>query len=293
MMEQVSIWYLTDNEHGEKLSESIRGLGLSVNLLKTRNFDEANVIQDEINIFIIDMIDINPETLINEMLNWHKLAGFLKFVILPKKDINNILKVSINLLHLEFITRPVDRREFLLLIEKSIIVERYRELMTNISQETETRIENYEGLMDINRKKIFSTDTEKQAFQKILHYEKGLIREQRKLNDAIKEFSIMRQKDLIDMKNRIHAEEMLADLRHKEMIDAKEVIEAQESVIDFSTVKLEETKQILNASEQVAELSRSEAIDLHKRLEYEKIVNKNLSEEIEKLLLEVEELKKR
>ena len=71
-------------------------------------------------------------------------------------------------------------------------------------------------------------------------------------NDAIKEFSVMRQKDLTDMKKRIHAEEMLADLRRKEMLEAREVIEAQESVIDFSSVKLEEAKQILSASERVA-----------------------------------------
>ncbi len=292
-MEQVSVWYLTDNEHGEKLSESIRGLGLTVNLLRAVNFDDANVIEDEINIFIIDLQNINPENLMTEMLKWHKLTGFLKFVLFAKKDINNILKMSVNLFHLEYVARPVDKREFLLLLEKSIIVERYRELMKYISQEAEARIETYEGLMDINRKNIFSTDTEKKAFEKILHYEKGLMREQRKLNDAIKEFSVMRQKDLTDMKKRIHAEEMLADLRRKEMLEAREVIEAQESVIDFSSVKLEEAKQILSASEQVAELSRKEAIELHKQLEHEKVVNQNLAEEIERLLLEVDELKKK
>ena len=292
-MEQVSVWYLTDNEHGEKLSESIRGLGLTVNLLRAVNFDDANVIEDEINIFIIDLQNINPENLMTEMLKWHKLTGFLKFVLFAKKDINNILKMSVNLFHLEYVARPVDKREFLLLLEKSIIVERYRELMKYISQEAEARIETYEGLMDINRKNIFSTDTEKKAFEKILHFEKGLMREQRKLNDAIKEFSVMRQKDLTDMKKRIHAEEMLADLRRKEMLEAREVIEAQESVIDFSSVKLEEAKQILSASEQVAELSRKEAIELHKQLEHEKVVNQNLAEEIERLLLEVDELKKK
>ena len=55
--------------------------------------------------------------------------------------------------------------------------------------------------------------------------------------------------------------------------------------------QLEETKGFIHASENVAELSRSEAIKLHEDLDRERELNKSLSEEIEKLLKDIEILK--
>ena len=291
-MERISVWYLTDNEQGKTLAGAIRGMGLEVKLIEGISFDAANISKDEINIYIIDLESRTPDQIMKDCDKWSAFPGHVKFVMLKKKDINEINRGPVNLSHIEFISKPADKREFLLLLEKTIIVERYRELMKFISLEAEERIEVYEELMDINRKDIFSSDVEKKAFEKIVRYEKGLMREQTKLNEAIKEFSMLRQNEMMDMESRIRAEEMLSDLRRREMIDAHQVIEAQESVIDFSSIQLDEAKRILDASEQVAELSRFEAMQLHQELTKEKEMNRNLSGEMDRLLKEIEELKK-
>ena len=85
---------------------------------------------------------------------------------------------------------------------------------------------------------------------------------------------------------------MLSDLRRKELLDAQNIIVAQESLINFSSSELSNTHQILKASENVAELSRSEAIDLHDQLKRAKELNISLSEEIDRLLKEIDTMKK-
>ena len=215
-MERISVWFLTDNEQGKVMAEAIRGMGLEVNTIEGISFDGANIKTDDINVFIIDLENRTPAQIIQDCEKWTTLSGHVKFVMMKKRDINEINRTSVNLSHIEFISKPADKREFLLILEKTIIVERYRELMKFISLEAEERIEVYEELMDINRKDIFSSDVEKKAFEKIVLYEKGLMREQMKLNDAIKEFSFLRQNELMDMESRIRAEEMLADLRRRD-----------------------------------------------------------------------------
>ena len=290
-MEKVTIWYLTDNEQGRKVAGAIRDMRLTINIIEGHDLKDANIVHEEINIFIIDITGEEPGKLLEYCSTEQRIQGFLKFMVVNKKEIKSMSTASFNIYHLEFIGRPVSINEFLLLLEKSIIVERYREIMRTISRESGGRIEAYEGLMDINRKNIFESEKEKEAFENILNYEKNLLKEQTQLNKAIKDFTLMRHEELFDLKRRIHAEEMLSDLRRKELIDANNVINAQENVIDYSAKTIEETRDIFNATERVAELSRIEAIDLHEELMKEKSLNAMLSEEIERLLQELSALR--
>ncbi len=290
-MEQVTIWYLTDNERSIKFINAITGLGLSLTLIPGYKLTRANIIEDDINIYIYDITETDPKTVVTEIGKDKRLQSALKFVMIKKSQIKGIARLNFNLLHVEFLNRPVDKREMLLLLEKSIIVERYREIMKLISKEAESRIEAYEGLMNINRKDIFESEYEKNAFEKILAYEKNLMKEQTNLSNAIRDFTLLRQMDLFDMRDRIKAEEMLGDLRRRELMDAKEVIHAQESVLDFSARELDDAKKIIDAREKVEELSRSEIIDLHNELDRQKNLNRKLSGEVEQLLAEVNNLR--
>jgi hypothetical protein len=286
-MEKLTIWYLKDNEGGTDIVNAITGLGLGVNTVSGYKLSHANIVEDYINIFIFDILDTDPILVVKEIMNDERLESFLKFMIVKKNQIKEISKLNYNMLHLEFLNRPVDKREFLLLLEKSIIVERYREIMKFISKEAESRIEAYEGLMDINRKNVFESDKEKEAFQKILNFEKNLIQQQTNLSAAIRDFTLLRQMNLYDMRDRIKAEEMLAELRRKELMDAKDVIKAQESVIDYAAKEVDSAKKIIDAREKVEELSRSELMELHKEIARQKALNKQLAEQVDRLLADV------
>jgi hypothetical protein len=286
-MEKLTIWYLKDNDGGVDIVNAITGLGLSVNTVSGYKLSHANIIEEHINIFIFDILAADPVHVVKEIINDERLEGSLKFMIIKKNQFKEISKLNYNMLHLEFLNRPVDKREFLLLLEKSIIVERYREIMKFISREAESRIEAYEGLMDINRKNVFESDKEKEAFEKILNFEKNLIQQQTNLSTAIRDFTLLRQMNLYDMRDRIKAEEMLADLRRKELMDAKDVIKAQESVIDYAAKEVDSAKKIIDAREKVEELSRSELMELHKEIARQKALNKQLAEQVDRLLADM------
>jgi len=292
-MEAVTIWYLTDNEEGVKLRDSIKTLGIRVANPNGFNLKNANISGSEINLFIFDLQKTEIKKLLESISSNFKIQSSPKFILLSKKSMREAVKLSFNTFHLEFICRPVCKREFLLLIEKTVIVERYREIMKYISREAEIRLEAFEGLLDINRNEIFKSKNEKVTFEKIVKFEKNLMREQTKLNNQIKGLAILRRSDLFDMRQRINAEEMLGDLRRRELMEAKNIIEAQESVINFSSQELRDAKRIIDAKDNVEELGRNEALEMKEIIEKENKMNKSLSEEIDRLLAEVGALKSR
>ncbi len=290
-MKSVNIWFLTDNTEGAKLAQAIKGMGLTVHIVKGAGFASSNIAVDDTNLFIVDVKKKKLPAIVALLRDDPRLNSFLKFVITSKRDIRKAVNISLNMMHIEFIARPVDNREFSLLLEKSVVVEKYKEMMKMFSKEAETRIGAFESLMDINRKEIFENDREKEAFEKILDYERHLVAEQSKLNNAIKEFTLLRQKDLFDLKNRVKAEEMLTELRRLEMMDAQSVIKAQEAVIDFSAQKIDEAGKIINATEKVQELSRKEAMELHEKLSKAEARCRELEKEVDALRAELRGLR--
>ncbi len=262
-MDTVNIWYLSDNDQGKENISNLTKVGFSINYIQAKDFSYQTIIVSQMNLFIIDLMDMKVDNIISMINADNRLQNFVKYVIVQPEAIHQAVLSSSNILHIEFLDRPINKREFLLLIEKTVIVEKYRETMKSISTETEARIEAYESILHIHKNDLFETEVEKDAFDKIVRFEKNILEEQSKLNHAIKEFSIIKQKDIYEMKKLLHAEQMLDQLQEKEIRDAKSIINAQESVMDFSKMELTDCKQILMAHEMTDELSREEALKLH------------------------------
>jgi len=62
-------------------------------------------------------------------------------------------------------------------------------------------------------------------------------------------------------------------------------------VINYGAKELYEAKKIINAREQVGELSRTELMELHEEIERQKRLNRHMSEEIDRLLSEINDLR--
>ena len=283
-MERTDIWYCTDNDKGKEIYETLKLLGLNIVLVEDKNFSSCNVLPSQINIFIIDLVTVEFSEILSMLRKDERLHKFIKYLILFKKQIRKASQLSIDVMHLEILSRPIKKREFSLLLEKSIVVERYKEMLNLFSLEATERIEEYTNLLDINRKESFFDEKEKNIFSKIINFEKHILKEQKELNAAIGNFTRLRQKELFDLKKRIDAEEMLSELRRKELMDAKSVIEAQSAVIEYSSKELQSAEEIIHATEAVQELSRLEAIKLHEELEKEKQKNEELQKKIDMLV---------
>ena len=150
LVENIKVWYLTDNESGRKTASAIEDMGLAVNLLDTLSLNPIS--HEDINIFIFDMAESEPQDIIDYCASEQNIWGFAKFVIVNKKNLKTTLSTSFNIDHLEFLTRPVNIDEFLLLLEKTILLEYCRK---NISATELGALSLLEGFLSINRKDVF------------------------------------------------------------------------------------------------------------------------------------------
>lgn len=288
-MNKIEVLFFTDNIDGEALAARVKQMGVSVTVCA---FDEIEKICSNQNgycILIFDLISKKPEELIRYLSECKPVENIIKLIITENRDIEGVFFNAIHLLNLEFIIKPVDERSFMLLIEKTLLVEKYRQLMKLISDESESRIDVLECMLNIKRKDMYDEGTEKEVFIKILDFEKKLMEEHLNLNESIRNIALYRNSEFMALKDRIKAEEMLNELRREELINANSIIEAQESLIEYSARELIETKKIMNAKENVEELSRVEAIDLHSELKRLKDEKKILESKIESLMSECSE----
>lgn len=266
-METVDVWYLTDNESGKGVASSLQSMGLLTNLVfgdspKVGDFD-----LNAVNIFIFDLLAVPGEKLINAIREDARLRPFLKIVIVPFEAVDAVATAAHDLQCVDFLSRPYNKRELLLLLEKSAVVEKYREIMRSLSRDATGRIEAFENLMNIHKSGVVESESEKEIFDRIVVFERKLLDEQKKLNDSIRQFAEMRQKEIFDIRHRLQAEELLDALRRSEMLDANDTIRAQQAVLDFSARQISEANRIIQAAEITHELSREEAISLHSALD--------------------------
>ncbi len=280
-MTDTEIIYISQQNEENKILSSLIKYGFSTKWVNYK--DTKNISFPHPCVVVLD-IDSNKLSYVLENLLTYK--GFDEAIKLILVDNPDIPLSDCNLKNYDFIMRPVDSVNLSLLIEKTVLVDRYRNMMSLLSKESESRIGILEHIINLRGSGDSDFSTERDLFLKVLDLEKKLLQEQLSLNESIRNIALFRKNEYISMKDRIKAEELLADLRRKELIDARSTISAQENLIDFSSKELHEAKKIIDARESVEELGRLEAIQLHEEI---KALKKNIVE-LEK---EIAKLKKK
>jgi hypothetical protein len=303
--QMVNIFYFTDNKSGKEVSSSIEYMGMPVTLFEGINLSSAKISETVPCIVIIDVEGKKLPEILTIINNDKRIEKSQKVVIIEKNDLMKGLEQSNKILNIEFIERPVNKREFVIYIEKSAAVEKYRDMLRECSTAAKGHIETYEALLLAYKQDVFENESEKKAFEKIIQLEKNLVDQQNKLNQAIKEFTFNKQSHMLELKKYLEAEAMLDTLRQKELIQANDTIKAQESVIsfsvaneiknaadtilaqqavmDFSNKIIDEKSKILQAHEITVELSREEALNLHNEIKKLQDENQKLKDELAKL----------
>jgi hypothetical protein len=283
-MKTVSIWYLSDYEGGGALAEALKSLSFNVTRVEGCDFSSSPINAELPNMLVVDCANLPVDQMFKMLKADSRIQNFQKFIIVPAEKADNAIALSGDLLHVDFISRPFNRRELLILFEKAVLVEQYRHMMKSISREAEHRIETFESLVHIHKNRDnHIADKDKDLLDRMISYEKNVVAEQKKLNEDIREFTALRHKELFDLKSRLKAEELLDVFRHSEMVSANELIKAQQSVLDFSTKELESARNIIKATEITRELSREEAMGLHEQLKVEREKSARLTAELDAL----------
>jgi vacuolar-type H+-ATPase subunit I/STV1 len=287
-MSDTEIIYISQQNEENKIVSNLIKYGFSPRWVNYKDIEKLNFPHP-----CAIIIDIDSNNLSSAIEKLSSLKGFDEAIKLILVDNPDIPTLDWQVKNYDFIIRPVDSINLSLLIEKTVLVDRYRNMMGLLAKESESRIGILEHLINLKGSAESDFSTERDLFLKVLDLEKKLLQEQLSLNESIRNIALFRKNEYISMKDRIKAEELLADLRRKELIDTRSTISAQENLIDFSSKELHEAKKIIDARESVEELGRLEAIQLHEEI---KALKKNIVElekEIAKLKKENEELKRK
>jgi hypothetical protein len=214
-MKNVKIWYLSDNGNGADIIEKIKKIGLKVEHVTDIN-KKLKLPQIGTNILIFDLKNKPLDSVIEFIKSNDSMYICQKFILLSKKDVSKAIDYPTDIPHTEFLVSPLNTREFILLLEKTVIVESYRDVLKYISNEANARIEAYENLMDINRSNILMPDNEKEKIQNFLDFEKTLAKKQTSLNNSIKKYTARRRKEMFFKPDNNQSEYIFSDLKEQE-----------------------------------------------------------------------------
>ncbi|HRX48054.1 MAG TPA: hypothetical protein P5120_11090 [Spirochaetota bacterium] len=291
MINDIEIIYFTDSAENDPLIQKLTKGGLNIRVADYNH--SADVQSSPGCILVFDVKGVKPFDMLKDISSIKWMEDNIKLILADPGSISGHSQYAVNVNNFDFIERPVESRSFALLLEKTLLLEKYRRMMDLVSKESSSRIEVFEHLLGMKNSDESDVAVEKSMFLKILDFEKRLMQEQLNLNESIRSIALFRKNEFLAMKDRIRAEEMLGELRRKELMDANNIISAQEGLIEFSSKQLHEAKKIIDAREHVEELSRAEAINLHEEIKRLKKVNAGLEEKILKLAKENDDLKKK
>ena len=173
-MENANVVVFTDNYEGRELAKVIESLGLTVKVVSS--FSQRHVLDSyrDNYILIFDITGLEPSEVLAFAESLEGGSSKVKFIIVDPGKIGSANVKTSNVTHVEFISSPVEKREFLLLLEKTILVEKYRNLLALVSQESESRLEVFETVLGPCQGKFSGDNADKEAFLKMIDFDKKL-----------------------------------------------------------------------------------------------------------------------
>lgn len=196
-MKNIHILIVSDNKEGTQIARELKELEIFVSTLKLNKIYLLDMSKAKIVILIINLDNISLDKILAELEKQKIPGNWLKFIFLKNKFLKDIRYENFNIFHLEFLQRPVRIAEFLLLMEKTILTEKFKLMLREVSVELKEKSESMENLYNVMRKKLFNDNSSSiEVFSKIIKMQKRLDDETLKMQNSIKKFSSFRQKNL-------------------------------------------------------------------------------------------------
>lgn len=249
-MENLRILIITDNTEGKRIARELKELETKVIETKINKILLAKKKEEETVLLIINLDEFSIEKIISELKKQQIPDNWLKFIFLKSKILKDVSHGEFNIYHLEFLQRPVRFSEFLLLVEKSILTEKFKLMLKEVSVELKDKGEAMENLYHVMRKKLFDKNANSaDIFDKIIKMQKKLDDKTYKMQKSIQKFSMHRQKNLI-VENSEQPENILESILPHKSPKNKEVLKD----LHDSNINMEEA--LIDAQNRIIELEK-------------------------------------
>jgi hypothetical protein len=254
-MNNISIFIVTDNDEGKLIFHELKFLETDISMAPLKKMVSNKGNQSEIGILIIHLEDTPLATILQSFQKQNVPEKWLKFVFLKHRNLKGLKLDNFHFFHLEFLQRPVRINEFLLLVEKSILTEKYKLLLKETPVWLQEKGESLENIYDTLRKKLIDEDSSSsKVFAKIINLQQKLDEETDKYQKAIEKFSGRKKRNLV-LENNEQSGAILESLLPFKSSSGKDVQEQIKSLEENNRL-LHET--LLAAQRKIFELEKKQ-----------------------------------
>lgn len=197
-MENIRILLISDNREGKTIGQGFREMGADLLEITPDGLSSYENSNHEITVLVVNLDKSPYQQILDELSNSYKAEEWVKFVFVRSAQVKRLDYNEYSLDQLEFLQRPVRIAEFLLITEKTILAERFKRMLEKHSIKENGHENTIHKLFDVVRKKVFVEDVEGsgKVFEKIVNMQETLDLETMKYQNAIKKFSMAKQKNL-------------------------------------------------------------------------------------------------
>lgn len=174
--------------------------------------------------------------------------------------------------NIDILSTPLQLVELRMIINWIITAELYKYIALEIGENCMEKMAFFDGLFSLAHNENRDSEDTVKALQSILDYEGNIKLFNESVNQAMTAVNSLKDNEMIELKERIIADELLDNLRSRELKDALEINKAMEEALLFSRSEGIHKDQVIRAHERIFQYT---------------------DEEIRKLYIENQELKKR
>lgn len=221
----------------------------------------------DIDILLLDLQSPEQMKEVRENLNSLFSVESLVFFIVDKYSRYNFLELSLNRNYTYTLQRPVGRSQLLLLLEKTMLSEYQKLLLNDLKSKDELEwLNRLENLFLLTQEELLQAEKNKTAYENLVNYERDLIREQKRINEALILLSEYRDKDKKALLDEGEAKKAISQLMQKELKEKYEEIKAHEALNEYHRKVKTALMKTINEIETSPELSKEKVkILLHEQ----------------------------
>lgn len=240
--------------------------------------DASNLVlsEDEINIFFIQAKKQEWDSVQSKIIKNYSLHPFISIILIHCPDDSEAVHSQVaGMSKFLVLENPLHLRELRIILDRIIQSEFYKNSAMEIGNGCLANIGFFEGVFELAHKEYETKSKENEALKSILEYEEKVKRVQDEINKAMEKVNELKNLELLELHERIKANERLEELRTRELKNAIEEKIATERALEYSRIEEIHMDKIIKAQDRLFAYTEKEILALLEE-------NKKLKEELEK-----------
>lgn len=182
----------------------------------------------------------------------YEFHPFLSIVLISTPDDPELIQADVaNKSKFLVLENPLHLRELRVILDRIIQAEFYRLSAMEIADGCLANVGFFEGVFQLAHREYEDTQKENRALRSILEYEDKIKKTQDEINRAMNKVNELKNMELIELHNRVQANEKLDALREKELKEVLEEKKATEKALEYSRIEELHLDKIIQAQDRL------------------------------------------